>query len=101
MELPVVVDAVQVERVTTDMDYEVEVTEARIAVKDFTFAIAGELHTASLLRETYEWLVPTALAHPGNYQGGDITGEMPGTFGLVARGGHCLGQCVSSCRKVP
>ncbi len=80
MEVPVVVDALRLGRVMTDLGYEVEVTEARIAVRDLTFAIAGEEHTASLLQTTYEWLVPPVLAHPGHSQGGDITGEMPGSF---------------------
>lgn len=78
--MPIVVDGAQIKRVTTDLGYNVEVSEARIMGMDFTFAIAGELHTASLLRRSYEWLIPDALAHPGHYQGGDITGEMPGTF---------------------
>jgi hypothetical protein len=78
--VPVIVDAAQIEQVTTDLGYKVEVSEARIMGKDFTFAIAGELHAASLLQRSYDWLIPDALAHPGHYQGGDITGEMPGTF---------------------
>src|SRR5690606_25529179 len=80
VDVPVAVDATVVSRLTTDLDYEVDLTEARIMVRDLTFSIAGELHTASLLRRSYEWLVPDALAHPGHYQGGDITGEMRGRF---------------------
>ncbi len=78
--VPVVVDHTQVEPVTTDLDYEVEVSEAKIMAKDFTFALAGEIHSSTLLHRAYDWLVPTARAHPGHYQGGDITGEMPGRF---------------------
>ena len=80
VELPVVADASRLEPVTTDLGYEVELSEVRIMVKDFTFAIAGEAHTSSLLHRSYQWLVPDVWAHPGHYQGGDITGEFPGRF---------------------
>ena len=80
VELPVHVDASALETTETDLGYAVELSEARIMVKDLTFAMAGEAHTASLLRETYDWLIPTSFAHPGHFQGGDITGELRGRF---------------------
>lgn len=81
VELPVVVDASKLEAITSDLGYEVKLTEARIAIRDLTFAVAGEAHT-SLLRDAHDWLVPNTLAHPGHFQDGDITGELRGRFVL-------------------
>lgn len=80
VELPVQVDASALMPIETDLGYTVELTQARIMVKDLTFAIAGEAHTASLLQETYDWLIPNSFAHPGHLQGGDIAGELRGRF---------------------
>lgn len=80
VELSVALDAGAIKAVTNDLGYEVELTEARMMVQDLTFAIAGEAHQEALLHKTYQWLVPDAYAHPGHYQGGDITGELTGRF---------------------
>lgn len=80
VEIPVVLDAGSIKKVTTDLGYEVELSEARIVAQDLTFAVAGEAHVASLFQKPYQWLVPSAQAHPGHYQGGDITGELTGRF---------------------
>ena len=80
VELPVVVDASQVVPVTTDLGYEVELSSARIVMDDLLFTVAGEVHAASLWRPVSEFVVPTAYAHPGHYQGGEVSGELLGTF---------------------
>lgn len=80
VERSVVLDAGDIKALTNDLGYEVELTEARMMVRDLTFAIAGEAHQEALLHKTYQWLVPNAYAHPGHYQGGDITGELTGRF---------------------
>lgn len=80
VQLPVTLDASGVSTVTTDFGYEVTLTEARVMVEDFEFSIAGEAHTASLWQEISQLLVPPAHAHPGHFQGGDITGELRGRF---------------------
>lgn len=78
--LDLVVDRSALEVTHTDLGYEVGLDEARIMVRDFTFAMAGEAHTTSLLRRAYDWMVPPSYAHPGHFQGGDITGELHGRF---------------------
>lgn len=76
MDLSVVADASELKTVTTDLGYEVEVTEAQMVVDKITFAIAGELLSQGLLKQISAWVVPNAHAHSGHYEGGDITGEL-------------------------
>jgi hypothetical protein len=64
---------------TTDLGWAVELTGARVAVRDLQFTIQGEMHGATAW---LGWLVPTAWAHPGHYAGGDVTGELLGEFVL-------------------
>lgn len=80
VELPVVVDAAGLETVTTDLGYEVEVDSARIALQDLAFTVAGEVHTSSTRRRVRDLFVSTAVAHPGHYQGGEVTGALPGAY---------------------
>jgi len=80
VELDVVADASGLVPVETNLGYQVELTEARVIVEDLTFATAGELHTAWRWRSLTDWVIPSAHAHPGHYQGGDITGELRGHF---------------------
>src|SRR5690606_35739844 len=40
VDVPVMIDATEIKVVTTDLRYDVELFEARMMVKDFTFAIA-------------------------------------------------------------
>ncbi len=80
VELPVVVDASGIAVVETNLGYQVELTEARVAVDDLTFAIGGEVHTASRWRTLSDWVIPSAHAHPGHYQDGEVTGELRGHF---------------------
>jgi hypothetical protein len=80
VELPVAVDASGVAPLTTDLGYAVEVTSARVALEGLVFTVAGEAHTASLWRKLSDAVVPPAVAHPGHFQGGEVTGELPGEF---------------------
>ena len=68
------------ELVTTDLGWEVETTNVRVVVRDIQFTIAGEVHTSSLLQKTSDWLVTPAHAHPGHYQGGEVTGVLDGAY---------------------
>ena len=80
VDLPVVVDGRGSAEVTTDLGYRVELTEARIALRDVLFTIAGEVDTGSALRRLADFLMPAAYAHPGHFEGGDVTGELRGQF---------------------
>ncbi len=80
VELPVVVDASGVVPLTTDLGYDVEFTSARVALEGLVFTTAGEAHAASFWRTVHDVVVPSAVAHPGHFQGGEVTGELPGSF---------------------
>ena len=74
------VDGSAVVPLTTDLGYQVELSAARLTIQDMQFTVAGEAHQTSLLRRMRNALLPRALAHPGHYQGGEVTGELPGTY---------------------
>jgi len=82
VELPVKVADRGVMPVETDLGYEVTLSEARLVIDDLQFTIAGEAHAASVWQRCADWLVPAAHAHPGHYEGGDVTGELAGHFVL-------------------
>lgn len=77
--LPVVVDNRGMTPVQTDLGYDVTLSQARLVVDDLEFTIAGEAHT-SIWQRLGDLMVPQAHAHPGHYQGGDVTGELRGHF---------------------
>lgn len=92
VELPVVVDGSAIAPVTTDLGYEVALSTARLAIEDVQFTVAGEAH-ASLPQLVRNLLWSTAHAHPGHYQGGEVTGELKGQFLLdwLGKDGEELG----------
>lgn len=92
--LPVEVDASGIEPVDTDLGYTVRLDRVRLSLGDLVFTIAGEVHTATLWEKAQRWCLPQAHAHPGHYQGGDVTGELPGTFLVdwLAQDGQTLGE---------
>lgn len=79
VDVPVVVESGGMAPIQTNLGYAVELSDARLALEDLEFAIAGEAHS-SLWQRVSDLLVPVAHAHPGHYQGGEITGELPGHF---------------------
>jgi hypothetical protein len=79
VELPVQVDTGSLVEVQTDLGYEVVLSEARLALENLEFAVAGEAH-ASWAGAVADFLVPPAWAHPGHDSGGDVTGELRGAF---------------------
>lgn len=91
--LPVVVDNSGMTPVQTDLGYDVTLRQARLVVDDLEFTVAGEEH-ASIWRGLGELVIPSAHAHPGHYQGGDVTGELPGHFilDLIAGNPALLGM---------
>jgi hypothetical protein len=80
VEVPVHIDGARAKAVTTDLGYEVELDAAEVALRDIEFTVAGEVHTASFGEHLWRLVVGKALAHPGHYQGGEVTGELLGTF---------------------
>lgn len=92
VDLPIVTDGYGMDRVTTDLGYEIELSSGLVVAKDLQFAIAGEAH-ASWLHWLSDALVPQAHAHPGHFQAGEVTGELPGRFLLRFASGeqHELG----------
>ncbi|MEM6957107.1 MAG: hypothetical protein AAF645_15565 [Myxococcota bacterium] len=64
------------EAVTTDLGYTVTLTGLRAAVANFRFTVEGEIDA----RAPVLFGASTALAHPGHFQGGEVTGEMLGDY---------------------
>ena len=62
--------------------YAVTLTRARFALSDLEFTAAGLDHASSSSRRGsfYDWLVPSAFAHPGHTTGGAVIGVLPGRF---------------------
>lgn len=71
--------------IVTDLGYTVSLSEARVVVEDLEFATAGESHSG-IIERSLELLVPRAHAHPGHYEGGEVTGELRGHFLLELLG---------------
>lgn len=96
VELEVVVDGSGLGEATTDLGWTITFAQARLAIADLEFTTAGEVHEART-PELGAWLLslvlPSAHAHPGHYQGGEIIGELPGEYVLdfVAGDGASLG----------
>jgi hypothetical protein len=80
VQLAVVADASAVDSVTTDLGYQVELSEARMVIDGLQFTIAGEAHATSLWKRVSDFIIPNANAHPGHYQGGEVTGELRGRY---------------------
>lgn len=91
VELAVAVDGGQLGEALTDLGWTIALADARIAAGDLEFTIQGEMHAAARL---WRLIVPHALAHPGHYAGGDVTGALPGSFVLdwIAGDGDELGR---------
>jgi hypothetical protein len=80
--LPVVVDPGGITPVETDLGYHVELSRARLVLDRLELTIAGEAVTASIWKAMADLLLAPAHAHPGHYEGGEVTGELPGHFVL-------------------
>jgi hypothetical protein len=90
--LPVVTGDTGATPCTNDLGWAVEVTGLRVAVRDLEFTIEGETH-ASIPDRLRGLAVPAALAHPGHYAGGEVTGELPGKFVFdLGAAGQALGD---------
>ena len=70
-------DADMLAPAATNTGWSVRLERVQIAARALEFTIRGEEHSA------LDWLVPSAYAHPGHTQGGEVTGVMPGAFVLT------------------
>jgi len=68
----------------------VRLTRAQLALRDLSFTVAGELHA----RGGGWGLLGAAWAHPGHYEGGEVTGALVGRIllDLPADEGRALGE---------
>jgi hypothetical protein len=82
VELPVVLDASKLAASTSDLGWTVELTAARLAVTDIQFTIQGEMHASGATAWVPRGILSRAWAHPGHEAGGDVTGELAGSFVL-------------------
>lgn len=94
VELPVETESASLPSITTNLGYEVEILAAELSFTALQFTMGGELHaSAQPSRVRLPRFFATAHAHPGHFQEGDVTGELPGHH--VARwgaeGGGVLG----------
>lgn len=72
---------------TNDRGYRIRLTSARVVVKNIAFAVDGHAHDApqthaDIQASLLSWIMPTAHAHPGHFEGGEVTGELQGRFVL-------------------
>lgn len=93
VQLEVALDGSTVTASTNDLGWTVTLTDARIAAQDLQFTVLGEMHEGGATAWLEGWLVRRAWAHPGHYAGGDVTGELVGSFVFdwIARDGVALG----------
>lgn len=87
VELPVMVDRSGIVPTKTDRGYEIRLHKARVVVENIAFAVGGQEHgaqgeSAGLQASLLGWLFPSAYAHPGHFEGGEVTGELNGRFVL-------------------
>jgi hypothetical protein len=90
--LPVEASSAGLGTATNDLGWAVEVSTVRIAISNLELTIEGETH-ASLPRRLLRLAIGEALAHPGHYAGGTVTGELRGDYllELPERAGDELG----------
>jgi hypothetical protein len=93
VDLEVRVDGTGIRAHGTDLGYYVELERCRMVVDTLELTTGGEMHAdASLLRLLYDLAIPRAYAHPGHAAGGEVVGELVGTFVVDFRDhGRALG----------
>lgn len=90
--LPVTASGEGIEAVVNAEGWTVTLSTFRLAISDIEFTIEGDTH-ASREPSLFERIVPRAMAHPGHYAGGDVTGELLGNFLLdLLSGEQSLGE---------
>lgn len=87
VELAVVAESSGLVPVRTNLGYDVTLEEVRLAVSDIEFSGGGEAAAFEPLLRALDVLVPSAHAHPGHGQEGDVIGELRGRFIVPYRPG--------------
>lgn len=87
VKLPVMVDRSGIVPSKNDKGYEIKLQKARVVVQNIAFAVGGEEHGGAVDSPKKQaslvgWLFPRAYAHPGHFEGGEVTGELSGRFVL-------------------
>lgn len=86
VDLEVMVDRSGIVPGKNDRGYEIRLQKARVVVKNIAFAVGGQEHGAAAPAEAQaslmHWIFPRAYAHPGHFEGGEVTGELSGRFVL-------------------
>lgn len=101
VELAVVVDGSEVQGASNELGWDIELTEASVAIADLRMTTAGELHEddrseaapTGLRAHLGALFIARAWAHPGHFQDGEVIGELPGAYVIdfVADDGRELG----------
>ena len=76
IDLGVETSAMNEDPAVTDLGYRITVTDARLAVADILFTTGGD--EEPLTSRVWNWIVPSAYAHPGHFGGGEVAGELLG-----------------------
>lgn len=79
VDLEIVSDVTGITECTNDLGWKIDVNEFTVAFKNLEFTIEGETH-AGLLKTFSDFIIPSAMAHPGHLAGGEVTGELTGDF---------------------
>jgi len=81
VEVPIVVGAAEPRSFQNDLGDTIEIERCRVVLRDLEFTTAGEMHVRRSTRPSlYDVFIPSAFAHPGHAAGGEIVGELVGTF---------------------
>lgn len=91
VQLDVMVDRSGIVTSKNDRGYTITLSQARVVIENIAFAVGGEEHgkegsgSAAQARAgipLLSWFVRPAYAHPGHFEGGEVTGELNGRFVL-------------------
>lgn len=71
------------EAVHTNLGYDIELSEARLALADLRFTALGDAQArkgSRWVQPIHDLLIPSAHAHPGHGSAGEVNGELLGHF---------------------
>ncbi|MBN2526474.1 MAG: hypothetical protein JXR76_08770 [Deltaproteobacteria bacterium] len=77
--LPVTSNVTGIKPCVNDLGWNITVTRFEVSFKNLEFTTEGDAH-AGLLQQISDFIIPSAMAHPGHLAGGEVIGELPGAF---------------------